>query len=71
MFVYEFRTYHINFIQNEHVKLDETYINIQGHFKENLLTVKDFLGRLTSKIHKTRHTAYIIYTNSLKYLITS
>ena len=39
MFVYDFRTSHMNFIQNEHVKLDKTCIDTQGHFKANLLNV--------------------------------
>ena len=53
MFYYEFRTYHKSFIQKEHVKLDETYIDSQGHFKANLSNVMGVLGRLTSKIHET------------------
>ena len=53
MFLYEFRTYHINFIQNKHVKLDETCIETQGRFKANLSNVMDVLGCLTSKLHET------------------
>ena len=53
MLVYEFRTYHMNFIQNEHVKLNEIYQDTQGHFKENLSNVVDVLGRVTSKLHET------------------
>ena len=41
MFVYYFRTYHMIFIKNKHVKLDETYIDIQGRFKTNLSNVVD------------------------------
>ena len=43
MFIYEFITCHMSFIKNEHVKLDETYIDTQGRFKANLLNVMDFL----------------------------
>ena len=53
MFLYKFRTYHMIFIKNEHVKLDETYIDTQGYFKAHLSNVMDVLGRLTSKFHKT------------------
>ena len=53
MLVYEFRTYHMNFIQNEHVKLNKTCIDTQGRFKANLLNVMDVLGRLTFKFHET------------------
>ena len=38
---YKFRTSHINFIQNKHVKLDETYQGTQGHFEANLSNVMD------------------------------
>ena len=41
MLVYEFRTTHMNFIQNKHVKLEETYIDTQGRFKANLSNVMD------------------------------
>ena len=46
-------TYHIFFVQNEHVKIDDTYIDKQGRFKEKLSNVMDVLRRLTSKLHET------------------
>ena len=70
MFVYDFRTYHMSFIQNEHVKLDNTYIDTQGRFKANLSNIMDVLGRLTYKLHETLHTTYIHYNNSFKNIIT-
>ena len=69
--VYEFRNFHINLIQNKHVKLDETYIDRQGRFKENLLNIMKVLGCLTSKLHKTLHTDYVYHNNSFMNLITS
>ena len=48
---YEFRTYNVSFIKNEHLKLDETCIDTQGYFKANLLNVMD--------VH-TRHKYTII-----------
>ena len=36
-----FRTSHMNFIQNEHVKFDETCLDTQGHFKVNMSNVMD------------------------------
>ena len=53
MLIYEFRTSHINFIQNEQVKLDKTCKDTKGHFKSNLSNVMDVLGRLTSKLNET------------------
>ena len=53
MFIYEFGTYYTSFIKNEHVKLDKTYIDTQGHFKTNLSNVMNVLGSLTSKLHET------------------
>ena len=50
MLVYKFRTYNMILIQNEHVKIDETYIDTQGRFKENHSSVMDVLGRLASKL---------------------
>ena len=50
MFVYKFRTSHINFIENEHIKLDETCKDTHGHLKANLLNVMDVLRRLTCKL---------------------
>ena len=62
--VYEFRTSHMIFNQNEHVKINETSVDTEGHFKANLFNVMDALGRLTSKHHETSHTAYINHNNS-------
>ena len=44
---------YMNFIQKEHVKLNEIYQDTQGHFKANLSNVVDVLGRVTSKLHET------------------
>ena len=44
MFVYNFRTSYINFIQDKHVKLDETCQDTEGRLKANLLNVMDILG---------------------------
>ena len=63
MFIYDFRTYHMSFIQNEHVKLDKIYIDTEGHFKENLSNVMDVLKRFTSKLYETWHTDFKNYTN--------
>ena len=41
MTVYVFITTHLNFIQNERVKLDETYLDTQGHFKATFSNVMD------------------------------
>ena len=41
MIIDEFRNSHMNFIQNKHVKLEETYIDTQGRFKANLSNVMD------------------------------
>ena len=40
-------------------------------FKEHLSNVMEVLGRLTSKLHETWHTAYVWYKNSFKNLKTS
>uniref|UniRef100_UPI003390CA14 hypothetical protein n=1 Tax=Acinetobacter baumannii TaxID=470 RepID=UPI003390CA14 len=53
MTVYDLITSHINFIQNERLKLDETCLDTQGHFKLTLSNIIDVLGRLTSKLHET------------------
>ena len=53
MTVYDFRTSHMNFTQNKHVKLDETCLHTHGHFKATLSNIMDVFGRLTSKFHKT------------------
>ena len=55
MILFDFITSHMNFIQNEHVKLDKTCIDTQGCFKANLSNVMDILGRLTSKLHEIWH----------------
>ena len=54
----------MNLIQNEHVKLDEICIDTQGRFKANLLNIMEVIGRLTSKLHETRHTNYKHHNNS-------
>ena len=59
MIIYEFWTYHMNFIQYKHVKVNKTFIDTQDRFKANLSNVMDVPGRLTSKLHETLHTAYI------------
>ena len=56
--LYDFRTYHMNIIQNKYIKLDETCLDIQGRFKANLSNIMDVLGRLTSKLNKTRLNDY-------------
>ena len=56
--VYKFNTYHMNFIQNEHVKLNKTILDIKGRLKEYLSNALDVLGRLTSKLHKSLTTTY-------------
>ena len=61
----------MNILKNEHVKLDETCLHTQGHFKATLSNVMDVLECLTPKLHETRHTAYIHHNNSFKDLITS
>ena len=53
LIVYEFITFHVNFTQYKNIKLDETFLDTQGHFKANLLNVMDVLGRLTSKLYVT------------------
>ena len=40
---YEFNTTHINFIKSEHVKLNVTCLDTQGHFKAHLSNVMDVL----------------------------
>ena len=59
------------FIQNEHVKLDEKYIDTQVRLRTSLSNVMGILGCLTSTHHKNLHTAYIHYNNSFKDLVTS
>ena len=51
--LYMFRTSQMTFIQSEHVKLDKTWLETQGHFKESFSKVMDVVGRLTSKHHET------------------
>ena len=71
IFAYEFGTYHVNFIQKKHIKLDETCQDTQGRFKANLSNIMDVFERLTSKLHETQHTAGKHYNNSYKDLINS
>ena len=53
MFVYEFITSHINFIQNEHIKLYKRCLDKRGRYKANTSNIMDVLGSLTSKLHET------------------
>ena len=46
----------MNFIKNEHVKLDETCLNTQGHFKATNSNVMD-----VSPPHSTKHYILPIY----------
>ena len=69
--VYKFITYHMNFVKNEHVKLNETCLDTQGRFKPHFLNIMDILGLLTSKLNETQHTSYICNNKSSKELITS
>ena len=43
----------MNFTQNEHVKLNETCLDTQGHFEEHLSNIMNVLGNLTSKLYET------------------
>ena len=36
MIFYDFTNFQVNFIKNKHVKLDETWLDTQGRFKEKL-----------------------------------
>ena len=54
--VYKFNTYHVNLIQKEHVKLDETFLAVQDRLKAYLWNTLDVLGRLTSKLNETLDT---------------
>ena len=55
----EFNISAINLIQNEHVKLDETCLDTQGHFKAHLSNFMDVLARLTSKL--PRNSTHFLY----------
>ena len=66
--LYNFNTYHINFFLNEHIKLDETSLDVQSRLKAYLSNPLDVLGRLTSKLIETLNTAYKWYINSFKNL---
>ena len=68
MISYKFNTYHMNFIQNEYVKLDETFLGVQGRLNAYLSNALDVLGCLTSKLHATSTTNYTYYINSIKNL---
>ena len=65
--LYKFSTSHINFTQNKHVELDETFF---GHTK--FFQGKQFKHHegFKSKLHETLHTAFIHYNNSFKDLKT-
>ena len=71
MILYEFITLHLNFIQKEHVKFNETCLNVQGRLKTYLSNTLDVLGHLTSKLHENLTTSYKCYINSFKDLIFS
>ena len=60
----------MNFVKNEHVKLDETCLDRHGHSEATLSNIMDVLESLTSKLEETRHTSYICYNKSIKDLIT-
>ena len=51
--LYEFWTTHMKFIKNRHVKLDETRLDTQGHFKAHLSNVMDVLGCFIYKLLDT------------------
>ena len=71
MILYYFITYHMNFLKNEQLKLEETSLDTQGHFYANFLNVTDVLWGLTSKLHETWHNTYICFNVSFKDLKTS
>ena len=54
MILYVFITSYMIFIQNEHVKLNETYLDTQGHFKEELSNVTDVLWGLPPNLVKLK-----------------
>ena len=58
MIFYKFETFHMNFIQNEHIKLADSRLNVNGRLKAYLSNALDVLGHLTSKLHETLKTAY-------------
>ena len=66
MILYKFNTYHMNFIQNEHVKHKETGLDVQGRLKAYLSNALDVLGRLTFKHHETLNTVYTCYIKSIE-----
>ena len=43
----------MNFTQNEHVKLNETCLDTQGHFNTLLPNVIGVFGDFTSKLYET------------------
>ena len=65
MILYKFITSHINFIENEHVRLNETCLDTQGHFKENLLNIMNIPGLLTSKFYRMPIYAIITHLRTL------
>ena len=71
MCVYLFRTYHMSFIQNKHVKHDETYIVTQRCFKTSLSNDVNIFGRLTSKLNETWETDFKHLIKSFKNHIRS
>ena len=70
MIVYNFNTSNMNFIQNEHVKLNQTLLDVQGRLKAYLSNIFDVLGQLTSKHLETLNTKYKCYNKSFKNLKT-
>ena len=70
MTVYKFNTFDMNFIQNEHVKLNETRLDVQGQLNIYLSNTLDILGHLTSKLQETLTTACTCSMNSIKSLKT-
>ena len=52
IFAYEFRKYHMSFVQNKHIKLEEIWIDTQDRVKEKLSNVMDVLPLNVSK-HNT------------------
>ena len=68
--IYKFNTSQMNFIQNEHVKLDETFLDVQGRLKAYLSNALDIFGYLTSKHHKTLNNAYKYYIKSINNIKT-
>ena len=52
VFLYEFNTFRMKFINNDQVKLDETCQDTQDCFKANLSNLRTFLDGLPPNIMK-------------------